>query len=123
MRSTPSPSPSPSARAAKEHAEAATAYAATLPAEGEAPALAPPVLPEAVPVPPAAPVSAPPAPALVPPPATADGIDLGFIRALGSKFVDGNCNEFNPVGFNRCCESSVAGRYGAAFSHQDGAAE
>ena len=29
-------------------------------------------------------------------------VDLGFIRALGDKFVDANCNEFNPVGFNRC---------------------
>jgi len=105
-----------------------SAYDATLPAAGEAPAVAPPVLPVAVPVPPALPAVVPPAPSpapaalpvppaspvpvrpalpSVPAPSTANGVDLGFIGALGNKFVDANCNEFNPVGFNRCCERSA----------------
>lgn len=101
-----------------------TAYDAAVPAEGEAPAVAPPVLPVApalpaavppapspapsvLPVPPASPVRVPRALPAVPAPSTAGGIDLGFIGALGTKFVDANCNEFNPVGFNRCCERSA----------------
>ena len=80
-----------------------TAYGAAVPAAGETPALAPPVLPAAVPVPPASSVAVPPALPSAPPPSVAAGADLGFIGALGNKFVDANCNEFNPVGFNRCC--------------------
>ena len=90
--------------------------------------MAPPVLPVAVPVPTPLPAAVPPAPSpvpsvlpvvpaslapappalpSVPAPATASGIDLGFIGALGNQFVDANCNEFNPVGFNRCCNRSA----------------
>ena len=80
------------------------------------PASAPPVtVPPAEPPgsPPAVPPPAdpPPAPAAVPPPALpagpTTGVNLGFIRALGDKFVDGNCNEFNPVGFNRSDMASM----------------
>jgi hypothetical protein len=40
-------------------------------------------------------------PPLASPAVPITGVNLGFIRALGEKFVDGNCNEFNPIGFNR----------------------